>query len=101
MQFEEPESTGGVPILRYKAEWRMHGRGHWTHKVFEVEDGTTTRKRKLKLLGNKKSVFLTYLNSLKVEITVINTHFNTFVIWGYTRDKKLIKSFDIENNPNP
>ncbi|XP_053176382.1 neural cell adhesion molecule 1b isoform X4 [Scomber japonicus] len=40
MQFEEPESTGGVPILRYKAEWRMHGRGHWTHKVFEVEDGS-------------------------------------------------------------
>ncbi|XP_062275700.1 neural cell adhesion molecule 1b isoform X2 [Scomber scombrus] len=40
MQFEEPESTGGVPILKYKAEWRTHGRGHWAHKVFEVEDGS-------------------------------------------------------------
>ncbi|XP_044209929.1 neural cell adhesion molecule 1b isoform X5 [Thunnus albacares] len=40
MQFEEPESTGGVPILKYKAEWRIHGRGSWMHRVFEVQDGS-------------------------------------------------------------
>uniref|UniRef100_UPI0037E715CC neural cell adhesion molecule 1b isoform X4 n=1 Tax=Semicossyphus pulcher TaxID=241346 RepID=UPI0037E715CC len=40
IQFEEPESTGGVPVLRYKAEWRTQGRGSWVQKVFYVEDGS-------------------------------------------------------------
>ncbi|XP_074535095.1 neural cell adhesion molecule 1b isoform X2 [Halichoeres trimaculatus] len=38
--FEEPESTGGVPILRYKAEWRIQGRGSWMQKVYELQDGS-------------------------------------------------------------
>uniref|UniRef100_A0AAQ5X5Y5 Neural cell adhesion molecule 1b n=1 Tax=Amphiprion ocellaris TaxID=80972 RepID=A0AAQ5X5Y5_AMPOC len=25
IQFGEPDSTGGVPVLKYRAEWRMHG----------------------------------------------------------------------------
>uniref|UniRef100_A0A9J8BY09 Neural cell adhesion molecule 1b n=1 Tax=Cyprinus carpio carpio TaxID=630221 RepID=A0A9J8BY09_CYPCA len=29
--FEEPESTGGVPVLKYRAEWRAVGRGKWVH----------------------------------------------------------------------
>uniref|UniRef100_A0A3Q2U020 Neural cell adhesion molecule 1b n=1 Tax=Fundulus heteroclitus TaxID=8078 RepID=A0A3Q2U020_FUNHE len=37
--FVEPESTGGVPVLKYKAEWRMQGRGGWMQKVYEVQDG--------------------------------------------------------------
>uniref|UniRef100_A0A8C6SWI9 Neural cell adhesion molecule 1b n=1 Tax=Neogobius melanostomus TaxID=47308 RepID=A0A8C6SWI9_9GOBI len=37
--FEEPESNGGVPVLRYRAEWRAPGSGRWTHKVFEAQDG--------------------------------------------------------------
>ncbi|XP_069569013.1 LOW QUALITY PROTEIN: neural cell adhesion molecule 1b [Brachyistius frenatus] len=40
IQFEEPESTGGVPVLRYRAEWRMQGRGGWVDRVFEVQDGS-------------------------------------------------------------
>ncbi|KAM7399167.1 hypothetical protein PAMP_018454 [Pampus punctatissimus] len=40
MQFEEPETTGGVPVLKYKAEWRMPGRGSWVHRIFEVQDGS-------------------------------------------------------------
>uniref|UniRef100_A0A3Q2VXH0 Neural cell adhesion molecule 1b n=1 Tax=Haplochromis burtoni TaxID=8153 RepID=A0A3Q2VXH0_HAPBU len=27
IQFQEPESTGGVPVLKYRAQWRMRGRG--------------------------------------------------------------------------
>ncbi|PWA22085.1 hypothetical protein CCH79_00010324 [Gambusia affinis] len=38
IQFREPESTGGVPILKYRAEWRMQGRSIWTQKVYEVQD---------------------------------------------------------------
>ncbi|XP_022067210.1 neural cell adhesion molecule 1b isoform X9 [Acanthochromis polyacanthus] len=40
IQFGEPDSTGGVPVLKYRAEWRMRGRGGWVHKVFEVQDGS-------------------------------------------------------------
>ncbi|KAM4743057.1 LOW QUALITY PROTEIN: neural cell adhesion molecule 1b [Anableps anableps] len=39
IQFGEPESTGGVPVLKYRAEWRMQGRGGWMQKVYEVQDG--------------------------------------------------------------
>ncbi|XP_051253397.1 neural cell adhesion molecule 1b isoform X18 [Dicentrarchus labrax] len=35
IQFEEPESTGGVPVLKYRAEWRTQGRGSWVHRVYE------------------------------------------------------------------
>uniref|UniRef100_A0A672RA15 Neural cell adhesion molecule 1b n=1 Tax=Sinocyclocheilus grahami TaxID=75366 RepID=A0A672RA15_SINGR len=34
--FEEPESTGGVPVLKYRAEWRAMGRGKWVQRVYEV-----------------------------------------------------------------
>ncbi|MED6281081.1 hypothetical protein CHARACLAT_017606, partial [Characodon lateralis] len=38
IQFGEPESTGGVPVLKYRAEWRMQGRGGWMQKVYEVQN---------------------------------------------------------------
>ncbi|XP_029964356.1 neural cell adhesion molecule 1b isoform X4 [Salarias fasciatus] len=38
--FTEPESTGGVPVLKYRAEWKLQGgRGGWVHRVFEAKDG--------------------------------------------------------------
>ncbi|XP_039865650.1 neural cell adhesion molecule 1b isoform X16 [Simochromis diagramma] len=40
IQFQEPESTGGVPVLKYRAQWRMRGRGSWVQKVYEVQDGS-------------------------------------------------------------
>uniref|UniRef100_A0A8C2HY55 Neural cell adhesion molecule 1b n=1 Tax=Cyprinus carpio TaxID=7962 RepID=A0A8C2HY55_CYPCA len=40
--FEEPESTGGVPVLKYRAEWRAVGRGKWVQRVYEVKDVTGT-----------------------------------------------------------
>uniref|UniRef100_A0A671M8K9 Neural cell adhesion molecule 1-like n=1 Tax=Sinocyclocheilus anshuiensis TaxID=1608454 RepID=A0A671M8K9_9TELE len=36
--FEEPESTGGVPVLKYRAEWRAVGRGKGVQRVYEVKD---------------------------------------------------------------
>ncbi|XP_062242227.1 neural cell adhesion molecule 1b isoform X10 [Platichthys flesus] len=40
IQFAEPDSTGGVPVLKYKAEWRTQGRGSWAQGVYVVEDGS-------------------------------------------------------------
>nr|XP_043888205.1 neural cell adhesion molecule 1-like [Solea senegalensis] len=40
IQFEAPESTGGVPVLRYRAEWRTQGHGTWLHQVYNVPDGS-------------------------------------------------------------
>lgn len=39
IQFEEPESTGGVPVLSYRAHWRVQGRGTWTQSLHETQDG--------------------------------------------------------------
>ncbi|XP_031729411.1 neural cell adhesion molecule 1b isoform X3 [Anarrhichthys ocellatus] len=43
IQFEEPESTGGVTVLKYRAEWRApQERGSWVQHVYEVQDGYTS-----------------------------------------------------------
>lgn len=38
IEFEEPASVGGVPVLRYKLEWRIPGQG-WTSKEYPAEEG--------------------------------------------------------------
>uniref|UniRef100_A0AAY4AMD3 Neural cell adhesion molecule 1b n=1 Tax=Denticeps clupeoides TaxID=299321 RepID=A0AAY4AMD3_9TELE len=38
VHFLEPESSGGVPILRYRAEWRVRNRGKWFQRLYEVKD---------------------------------------------------------------
>jgi len=38
VEFDEPKSDGGVPILKYKAEWRIAGQD-WTDREYDVEDG--------------------------------------------------------------
>ncbi|XP_077579190.1 neural cell adhesion molecule 1b isoform X10 [Stigmatopora nigra] len=40
VQFEEPESTGGVPVLKYKALWRIQNRGSWSQKIYELKDAS-------------------------------------------------------------
>ncbi|KAJ8347525.1 hypothetical protein SKAU_G00261140 [Synaphobranchus kaupii] len=37
--FEEPDASGGVPILKYKAEWRLAQEGEWTAREYEAVDG--------------------------------------------------------------
>ncbi|XP_056906202.1 neural cell adhesion molecule 1b isoform X4 [Takifugu flavidus] len=39
IQFEEPESTGGVPVLKYRAQWRIQGRGSWAQGVYDIQQG--------------------------------------------------------------
>ncbi|KAM5141571.1 neural cell adhesion molecule 1 isoform 2-T2 [Mantella aurantiaca] len=38
VEFEEPDSTGGVPILKYKAEWRAAGADIWQTANFSARD---------------------------------------------------------------
>ncbi|XP_077314256.1 neural cell adhesion molecule 1 isoform X11 [Lithobates pipiens] len=38
VEFEEPDSTGGVPILKYKAEWRATGAEIWQTGNFSTRD---------------------------------------------------------------
>ncbi|KAA0720098.1 Neural cell adhesion molecule 1 [Triplophysa tibetana] len=38
VEYDEPASNGGVPILKYKAEWRIPGQD-WTDREFDVGDG--------------------------------------------------------------
>ncbi|XP_064831010.1 neural cell adhesion molecule 1-like isoform X7 [Oncorhynchus masou masou] len=37
--FQEPDATGGVPVLRYRAEWKTVGRGSWVQMVYDVQGG--------------------------------------------------------------
>ncbi|XP_029629103.1 neural cell adhesion molecule 1 isoform X5 [Salmo trutta] len=39
VEFQEPDATGGVPILRYRAEWKTVGRGSWVQRVYDVQGG--------------------------------------------------------------
>ncbi|XP_061596335.1 neural cell adhesion molecule 1a isoform X4 [Cololabis saira] len=41
VEFEEPESSGGVPIIKYRVQWRLAGR-EWTTKEYHVGDDMTT-----------------------------------------------------------
>ncbi|KAM4620554.1 neural cell adhesion molecule 1a [Polymixia lowei] len=38
VEFDEPDSSGGVPILKYRANWRQVGQD-WTDKEYYAEDG--------------------------------------------------------------
>ncbi|NXI34882.1 NCAM1 protein, partial [Galbula dea] len=38
VEFGEPDATGGVPILKYKAEWRALGEGEWHSKLYDAKE---------------------------------------------------------------
>ncbi|XP_006510118.1 neural cell adhesion molecule 1 isoform X1 [Mus musculus] len=38
VQFDEPEATGGVPILKYKAEWKSLGEESWHFKWYDAKE---------------------------------------------------------------
>ncbi|XP_037697404.1 neural cell adhesion molecule 1 isoform X18 [Choloepus didactylus] len=40
VHFDEPEATGGVPILKYKAEWRAMGEEAWHFKWYEAKEAS-------------------------------------------------------------
>ncbi|NXF09773.1 NCAM1 protein, partial [Smithornis capensis] len=40
VQFDEPEASGGVPILKYKAEWRALGEGEWRSRLYDAKEAS-------------------------------------------------------------
>lgn len=42
VQFDEPEATGGVPILKYKAEWKSLGEESWHFKWYDAKEGESS-----------------------------------------------------------
>ncbi|XP_067421664.1 neural cell adhesion molecule 1 isoform X1 [Emydura macquarii macquarii] len=38
VKFDEPEATGGVPILKYKAEWRTLGEEDWHARWYDAKE---------------------------------------------------------------
>uniref|UniRef100_A0A4W4FKQ1 Neural cell adhesion molecule 1a n=1 Tax=Electrophorus electricus TaxID=8005 RepID=A0A4W4FKQ1_ELEEL len=40
LSFAEPEAMGGVPVLKYRVEWRAASRSNWAQRVYEVREGT-------------------------------------------------------------
>uniref|UniRef100_A0A8C2YCS1 Neural cell adhesion molecule 1 n=1 Tax=Coturnix japonica TaxID=93934 RepID=A0A8C2YCS1_COTJA len=38
VEFDEPEASGGVPILKYKAEWRALGEGEWHSRLYDAKE---------------------------------------------------------------
>ncbi|XP_029924427.1 neural cell adhesion molecule 1a isoform X4 [Myripristis murdjan] len=38
VEFDEPDSTGGVPITKYRADWRVPGQD-WAGREYDAEDG--------------------------------------------------------------
>ncbi|KAM9255611.1 neural cell adhesion molecule 1 isoform 2-T2 [Cariama cristata] len=38
VEFDEPEATGGVPILKYKAEWRALGEKEWYSRLYDARE---------------------------------------------------------------
>ncbi|KAM3831068.1 neural cell adhesion molecule 1 [Vipera latastei] len=41
IKFDEPEASGGVPILWYKAEWRAIGEEDWHTRIYDAKEANT------------------------------------------------------------
>ncbi|XP_071362528.1 neural cell adhesion molecule 1a isoform X12 [Trachinotus anak] len=42
VDFKEPDATGGVPIIKYRVEWRLPGQ-EWTGREYDADDADMTR----------------------------------------------------------
>lgn len=52
VEFAEPASTGGVPVLRYKVEWRLPSSADWTSAEYKLGDGEWISGKKVPLCCN-------------------------------------------------
>ncbi|XP_019223186.1 neural cell adhesion molecule 1b isoform X11 [Oreochromis niloticus] len=87
IQFQEPESTGGVPVLKYRAQWRMRGRGSWVQKVYEIQDGS---------IGEVTITGLKPDTSYEVKLSAVNGKGE-----GESCNAAFLKTEPVQGNPNP
>lgn len=61
VSFEEPDSMGGVPIIKYRVEWRLPGQD-WTGKEYHADDGESPSWPLICIHGNyfKEVVWLPF-----------------------------------------
>ncbi|XP_030250357.1 neural cell adhesion molecule 1b isoform X15 [Sparus aurata] len=85
--FEEPESTGGVPVLKYRAEWKGQGRGNSGQKVFEAQTGSINE---VTITGLKPE------SSYEVKLSAINGKGE-----GESSPAEFFKTEPVQGNPNP
>lgn len=85
IEFEEPASSGGVPVLKYKAEWRIAGQD-WTDREYELEDGLNL----ITIVGLKPET--TY----EVKISAINGKGE-----GESSAPESFKTQPVQGEPNP
>lgn len=85
IEFEEPASSGGVPVLKYKAEWRIAGQD-WTDREYELEDGLNL----ITIVGLKPET--TY----EVKISAINGKGE-----GESSTPESFKTQPVQGEPNP
>ncbi|XP_039526702.1 neural cell adhesion molecule 1b isoform X12 [Pimephales promelas] len=84
--FEEPVSTGGVPVLKYRAEWRAVGRGKWVQRVYEVKDGLNS----VTVTGLKPE------NDYEVKMSAINGKGE-----GDSSQSLVFKTEQVQGEPSP
>ncbi|XP_026090791.1 neural cell adhesion molecule 1-like isoform X5 [Carassius auratus] len=85
VEFDEPASSGGVPILKYKAKWRIAGKD-WTDREYEAEDGLNS----ITIDGLKPET--TY----EVKISAINGKGE-----GESSPPESFKTQPVQGEPNP
>ncbi|NWI54045.1 NCAM1 protein, partial [Calyptomena viridis] len=79
VEFDEPEATGGVPILKYKAEWRALGEAEWHSRLYDAKEANV--EGTLTITGLKPettySVRLSAVNGKGVGETSLPSEFKT------------------------
>ncbi|XP_029629100.1 neural cell adhesion molecule 1 isoform X2 [Salmo trutta] len=87
VEFQEPDATGGVPILRYRAEWKTVGRGSWVQRVYDVQGGALSE---VTIIGLKPET------NYEVKMSAINGKGE-----GETSPAVVFKTEPVQGEPEP
>eukprot|EP00063_Salmo_salar_P095520 XP_014070355.1 PREDICTED: neural cell adhesion molecule 1 isoform X11 [Salmo salar] len=87
VEFQEPDATGGVPILQYRAEWKTVGRGSWVQRVYDVQGGALSE---VTIIGLKPET------NYEVKMSAINGKGE-----GETSPAVVFKTEPVQGEPEP
>ncbi|XP_024287752.1 neural cell adhesion molecule 1 isoform X13 [Oncorhynchus tshawytscha] len=85
VEFEEPDASGGVAILKYRAEWRMQGED-WTGREYDAEEGLSM----ITIVGLKPETFY------EVKMSAINGKGE-----GESSSPQNFKTEPVQGEPSP
>ncbi|XP_069470360.1 neural cell adhesion molecule 1 isoform X2 [Ambystoma mexicanum] len=55
IEFDEPDATGGVPILKYRAEWKAVTDGEWSSRMYDAKEASI--ENAVTIVGLKPETF--------------------------------------------